>query len=214
MSRRLTLAVLLACAAATAGPGADPAAALDPDAEYHVATWDGGRTEPGLWFALDGQAPGGPVALAVVRHVPEGLEIRAVSGRLVLSAELAIHLGLEPHRPTLIALTRKEDPLPADVAAHVAAHVAASGDPLALWSDDPRARAADAEIAGRDADAHAALTAHIARIDGLFGAMRADADRAEAAAVGLHQPGPPDPAPQPSLPRRGGPVAFGWEAAP
>lgn len=202
MSRPTAFAVLLACATASAGP----AAALDPAAEYHVATWTGARTAPGLWFALDGQPPRGRVVLTVVRHVPEGLEVRAVAGRLVLSTDLAAHLGLEPHRPTLIALTRVDDPGPADVAA--------PNDPLALQSDDPRARAADAEIAGRDAAAHAALTAHIARIDGLFGAMRADADRAEAAAVGLPPPGPPDPAPQRPLPRRGGLVAHGWEVVP
>lgn len=214
MSRPTAFALALACAAPGAGPAAGHGLALDPAVEHHVTTWDGARTAAGLWFAIDGEPPRGRVVLSVVRHIPQGLEIRAVSGRLVLSADLAAHLGLEPHRPTLIALTREDDPDPPALAAHGAAAPQHPDDPLALGSDDPRALAAEAGIAARDADAYAALTAHIARIDGLFGAMRADADRAEAAAVGLHRPGPPEPAPQRAAPRRGGLVAYGWEAAP
>ncbi len=187
-----------ACAAAIAAP----AAAFDPDAAYLIAWWDGRDTRPGLWFEIDGGAPPPSVRLSRVRHVPDGLEVRAESGRLTLSSELARLLDVAPGAPALIALSETVSAFPAEPAA----------DPLALDSEHPAAVVAKGSAQESGASSYAALADHIARVEGLFGSMRADAERGDAVALSAaaRRDAVAEEAPAVIEARRGGLVPHGW----
>ncbi len=203
-TRTIPAALALAAVAALAAP---PSVAFDPDAAFMIAYWDGRDTGPEMWFEIDGVAAPS-VRLERVRSVPEGLEVRAEAGRLVLSSALARLLDVAPGAPALIAV---RDAAPA--AAVVAAEPLL--DPLALDSEHPDALAAEAALRGEGATSYAALADHIARVEGLFGSMRADVARADAAALSAaaRRDAEAEAAPVVAEARRGGLIPYGWDDA-
>lgn len=91
--------LLLACLLA---PLASAAQQQPP--RYLIAIWDGSETRAGAWFTVDGAELPRGVVLRRVEHLPEGVVIDAEAGRLVLSSDLALILGVEPETPTLIEI--------------------------------------------------------------------------------------------------------------
>lgn len=84
--------------------------ALAEAPSYVIGWWDGAADRPGVWFRAEGPAIPDGVALQPVTRLEPGRLVQPAPGRIVVSAELALLLGVSPRTPTLLRLARPDQP--------------------------------------------------------------------------------------------------------
>jgi hypothetical protein len=170
------------------------ARALAEAPTYVIGWWDGAAGRPGVWFRAEGPAIPDGVALQPVARLEPGRVVQPAPGRIVVSAELALLLGVPPRTLTLLRLAAPDLP-PLYGAAYSA---------VAAVADEPSAVAAPG---GTPQERIVTLLAELQE-------LTAEATRADAAllAASTEQApsdhGSPAPAVAAPAPRRGGLVPF------
>jgi hypothetical protein len=86
--------------------------ALAEAPSYVIGWWDGAAGRPGVWFRAEGPAIPDGVALQPVARLEPGRVVQPAPGRIVVSAELALLLGVPPRTPTLLRLAAPDLPPP------------------------------------------------------------------------------------------------------
>jgi hypothetical protein len=169
--------------------------ALAEAPSYVIGWWDGAAGSPGMWFRAEGPAIPDGVALQPVTRLEAGRVVQPAPGRIVVSAELALLLGVPPRTPTLLRLARPDQP--------------------SLDTDPPsRAAAAVADAAPAPAAPGGTPQERIVTLLAELQELTAEATRADATllAASTEQPSSADPSPATALAapaaRHGGLVPF------
>jgi hypothetical protein len=91
------------------------ARALADAPSYVIGWWDGAAGSPGVWFRAEGPTIPDGVALRPVTRLEPGRVVQPAPGRIALSAELALLLGVPPRTPTLMRLAAQDLAPPEDI---------------------------------------------------------------------------------------------------
>jgi hypothetical protein len=168
--------------------------ALAEAQSYVIAWWDGAADRPGVWFRAEGPAIPDGVALQPVARLEAGRVVQPAPGRIVVSAELALLLGVPPRTPTLLHLAAPDLPSPDAIPPSSVAAAADDAAALAAPGGTPQERIIMLLTELQE------LTAEATRADAAL--LAASTEQA------ISDDGSPAPAVDSPAPRRGGLVPF------